>query len=346
MEYRTLGHTDIRVSAICLGTMTFGQQNSGDEAHAQLDYAIEQGINFIDTAEMYPVPPRAETVTRTETIVGNWLKKQPRDKIVLATKVAGPRRNMQWIRGGPQSLDRANIREAVDSSLKRLQTDYIDLYQLHWPERNVPMFGQYQFDPSQETREWVSIREQLEALAELVLEGKVRAVGVSNEQPWGVMEFLRVAREYGLPRIASIQNCYNLINRGFEFGQTEIVHREQLGLLAYSPLAFGHLTAKYQDDPQASGRVTQFKGFAQRYEKPNVQPAVSAYAALARKHGMTPAQMALSFVYRRWFVTSTIVGATSMPQLQENIAAWDKPLPEELLRELEQLHLRYRNPAP
>lgn len=346
MDYRTLGHTDIRVSAVCLGTMTFGQQNSETEAHDQLDYAFANGINFIDTAEMYPVPPRAETVTRTETIVGTWLKKQPRDKVILATKVAGPRRNMQWIRSGPTSLDRTNIRAAIEGSLQRLQTDYIDLYQLHWPERNVPMFGQYQFDPSQENKEWVPIREQLEALAELVKEGKVRAVGVSNEQPWGVMEFLRIAKEYDLPRIASIQNCYNLINRGFEFGQAEIAYREKLGLLAYSPLAFGHLTAKYQDDPQASGRVTQFKGFAQRYEKPNVQPAVTAYAALACKHGMTPAQMALSFVFHRWFVASTIVGATSMQQLEENIGAWEKPLSEELLKEIEQLHLRYMNPAP
>jgi aryl-alcohol dehydrogenase-like predicted oxidoreductase len=346
MDYRTLGHTNIRVSAICLGTMTFGQQNTEAEAHAQLDYAVAKGINFIDTAEMYPVPPRAETVTRTETIVGTWLKKQPRDKVIVATKVAGPRRNMQWIRGGPTALDRTNIRAAIEGSLQRLQTDYIDLYQLHWPERNVPMFGQYQFDPAQENKEWVPIREQLEALAELVKEGKVRAVGVSNEQPWGVMEFLRIAKEHALPRIASIQNCYNLINRGFEFGQAEIVFREKLSLLAYSPLAFGHLTAKYHDDPQASGRVTQFKGFAQRYEKPNVQPAVAAYAELARKHGLSPAQMALSFVFRRWFVASTIIGATSMQQLEENIAAWEKPLPEELLKEIEQLHLRYMNPAP
>jgi aryl-alcohol dehydrogenase-like predicted oxidoreductase len=346
MDYRFLGTSSLNVSAVCLGTMTFGQQNSETEAHAQLDYAVAHGINFIDTAEMYPVPPRADTVTRTETIVGNWLKKQPRDRIILGTKVAGPRRNMEWIRGGPEGLDRANIREAIEGSLKRLQTDYIDLYQLHWPERNVPMFGQYQFDPSQENKAGVPIREQLETLAELVLEGKVRYVGVSNEQPWGVMEFLRMAKEYDLPRIASIQNCYNLINRGFEFGLTEIAYRENVGLLAYSPLAFGHLTAKYQSDPQAQGRVTQFKGFAQRYDKPNVQPAVAAYAALARKHGMTPAQMALSFVYRRWFVTSTLVGATSMPQLEENISAWEKPLSEEIMKEIEGLHLRYMNPAP
>lgn len=346
MEYRTLGNSTLNVSAICLGTMTFGQQNTEAEAHAQLDYAVSRGINFIDTAEMYPVPPRADTVTRTETIVGKWLRQQPRDKIILGTKVAGPRRNMAWIRNGPPALDRTNIRLAIEGSLKRLQTDYIDLYQLHWPERNVPMFGQYQFDPKQENKAWVAIREQLEALAELVKEGKVRAVGVSNEQPWGVMEFLRLAREHDLPRIASIQNCYNLINRGFEFGLAEIVYRENLSLLAYSPLAFGHLTAKYQAHPPASGRATQFQGFAQRYEKPNVQPAVAAYAELARRHGMTPAQMALSFVYGRWFATSTIIGATSMEQLQENIGAWNRPLTEEILHDIEQVHLRYMNPAP
>ena len=351
MEYRTLGTSDLKVSAICLGTMTFGQQNTEAEAHAQLDYAFQHGVNFIDTAEMYPVPPRAETVTRTETIVGNWLKHQPRDKVVLATKIAGPRRNMEWIRGGPKALDRANIRAAVDGSLARLQTDYIDLYQLHWPERNVPMFGQYQFDPTQEfesgqQKEWVPILEQLEALAELVQEGKIRHIGVSNEQAWGVTEFLRLSQQYHLPRIASIQNCYNLINRGFEFGLAEIAYREKVGLLAYSPLAFGHLTGKYLTDPQAAGRVTLFKGFAQRYDKPNVQPACAAYAALAAKHNLSPATLALSFVMHRWFVSSTIVGATSLQQLEENLNAWQKPLSDEILKEIEALHLRYMNPAP
>jgi len=352
MEYRRLGNSDLNVSAVCLGTMTYGQQNTESEAHAQLDYAFSQGINFIDTAEMYPVPPRADTVTRTETIIGTWLKNQPRDKVVLATKVAGPRRAMGWIRGGPQALDRANIREALEGSLKRLQTDYVDLYQLHWPERNVPMFGQYQFDPAQELnadgqeKQWVPIREQLEALSELVKEGKIRHVGVSNEYAWGVMEFLRIAGEYKLPRIVSIQNCYNLINRGFEFSMTEISYREKIGLLAYSPLAFGHLSGKYLGNDQASGRVTQFKGFAQRYEKPNVQPATAAYADLARKHGLSPVEMALSFVYRRWFVASTIIGATNLAQLKENIGAWQKPLSDEIYREIEALHLRYMNPAP
>lgn len=356
MQYRRLGNTDLEVSAVCLGTMTFGDQNTQEEAHSQLDYAISKGINFIDTAEMYPVPPKAETYTKTESIVGNWLKKQPRDKIILGGKVAGPRRGMDWIRGGPPSLDRNNIRSAIEESLKRLQTDYIDVYQLHWPERNVPMFGQYQFDPANEFessahhqgqhKKWVPIRTQLETLAELIKEGKVRAIGLSNEQPWGLMEFLRIAREYDLPQVASLQNCYNLINRGMEFGMTEILYRENVSLLAYSPLAFGHLTGKYIDNPEAKGRVTMFLGYAQRYKKPNVFPAAAAYSKLAREHGMTPTQMALAFVYHRWFVTSTIIGATNMIQLSENIDAFQTKLTPEVLQEIEKLHLTMMNPAP
>ena len=356
MEYTTLGNTALKVSKICLGTMTYGDQNTEPEAHEQLDYAVAQGINFIDTAEMYPVPPQVETCTRTEVIVGNWLKKQPRDRIVLSGKVAGPRRGMHWIRGGPPALDRANIRAAIEGSLKRLQTDYIDVYQLHWPERNVPMFGQYQFDPAGEfesgiyqqgeKKAWVSIHNQLETLAELIKEGKVRYIGLSNEQPWGVMEFVRIAREYDLPLIASVQNGYNLINRGMEFGMSEVLYRENVGLLAYSPLAFGHLTAKYVDNPEARGRVTMFLGYAQRYNKPNVFPACAAYAKLARAHGLTSTQLALSFVYHRWFVSSTIIGATSLVQLKENIAAWDTQLSPEVLQEIEYLHLTMMNPAP
>jgi len=356
MQYTKLARTDLNVSKVCLGTMTYGDQNTEAEAHAQLDYAMARGINFIDTAEMYPVPPKADTYTRTESMVGTWLKKQPRDQIVLAGKVSGPRRGLDWIRGGPPSLDRANIRAAIEGSLQRLQTDYIDLYQLHWPERNVPMFGQYQFDPAGEfesgvyqqgeERAWVSIQNQLETLAELVQEGKVRYVGLSNEQPWGVMEFVRIAKAYNLPHIASVQNCYNLINRGMEFGMAEVLYREQVGLLAYSPLAFGHLTAKYIDNPEAKGRVTMFLGYAQRYKKPGVFPASAAYAKLARAHGLTPTQLALSFVYHRWFVTSTIIGATTMQQLKENIDAWDTKLAPEVLQEIEHLHLTMMNPAP
>lgn len=352
MEYTQLGNTQIKVSKVCLGTMTYGDQNTQAEAHAQLDYAQAQGINFIDTAEMYPVPPKADTYTRTETIVGNWLKHQPRDQIILGGKVAGPRRGMDWIRGGPPNLDRANIRAAIEDSLKRLQTDYIDVYQLHWPERNVPMFGQYQFDPTQELdgaghqKQWVSIHNQLETLAELVQEGKIRAVGLSNEQPWGLMEFLRIANAYKLPRVATVQNCYNLINRGMEFGMAEVLYRENVSLLAYSPLAFGHLTAKYVDNPTAPGRVNMFLGYAQRYKKPVVFAACAAYAKLARAHGLTPTQLALSFVYHRWFVSSTIIGATNMAQLEENVAAWQVHLSAEVLAEIEQLHLTMMNPAP
>ena len=345
MEYRTLGNTELKVSAVCLGTMTFGQQNDEGEAHSQLDYALERGINFIDTAEMYPVPARAETFTRTESIVGSWLGKQPRDRIVLATKIAGPRRSMEWIRGGPEALDRANIRAAVEGSLARLQTDYIDLYQLHWPERNVPMFGGDQFDPAEET-DALPIRDQLEVLAELVEEGKIRYLGLSNETPWGVMSFLRLAEEHGLPRAVSIQNAYNLLNRTYEYGLAEITYRESISLLAYSPLGFGYLSGKYLPGAGGQGRATLFKPFTQRYQKPGVEPAVSAYVELARQQGISPVQLALSYVYRRWFVTSTIIGATTMEQLSEDIDAWELPLPEAVHKEIEVLHRRFTNPAP
>ncbi len=350
-NYRKLGQSDLLISPITLGTMTFGEQNTESEAFLQLDWAVSHGINFIDTAEMYPVPPKENTFTATETIVGHWLKKQKREDIVLATKAAGPRRALNWIRNGPKAFDEKNLREAVEGSLKRLQTDYIDLYQLHWPERNVPMFGQYKFDPSAEMegsklKEWVPIHEQLEALNRLVQEGKIKYIGISNEQSWGAMEFIRIAKEKKLPLIASIQNCYNLINRGLEFGMTEILYREKIGFLAYSPLAFGHLTGKYLKDIDARGRVTLFKGFAQRYDKPNVFPAVKAYEALALKHGMTLTKMALAFAYHQWFVTSTIIGATSLDQLKENIEAYNISLSKELLGEIEIIHLTHMNPAP
>ncbi len=352
MQYRQLGNSDLKVSSVCLGTMTYGDQNTQAEAHEQLDYALAQGINFIDTAEMYPVPPKAETFTRTETMIGHWLKNQARDRIVLGSKVAGRNRGLNYIRGGDDSLTRDNIRSAIHDSLKRLQTDYIDLYQLHWPERNVPLFGQYQFDPKLELdaqgtqKSWVSIHTQLETLAELIAEGKVRAIGLSNEQPWGIMEFLRISKEYNLPRVATLQNSYHLMNRTIDFGISEILYRENVSLLAYSPLAFGHLTGKYIDDPQAKGRVTQFLGYAQRYNKPNVAAASAAYSKLARDNGLTPTQLALSFVMHRWSVTSTIIGATSMAQLQENIGAWNTTLSPEVLQEIDKLHLAMTNPAP
>ncbi|MEI8363657.1 MAG: aldo/keto reductase [Betaproteobacteria bacterium] len=352
MQYRQLGGSNLNVSAVCLGTMTYGDQNTEAEAHEQLDYALAHGINFIDTAEMYPVPPKAETFTRTETMLGHWLKNQQRDKIILGSKVAGRNRGLSWIRNGDESLTKANIRSAIHDSLKRLQTDYIDLYQLHWPERNVPLFGQYQFDPKLELdaqgnqKAWVSIHSQLDTLAELIQEGKVRAIGLSNEQPWGIMEFLRLSKEYNLPRVATLQNSYHLMNRTVDFGISEILYRENVSLLAYSPLAFGHLTGKYLDDPQAKGRVTMFLGYAQRYNKPNVAAASVAYAKLARDHGLTPTQLALSFVMHRWCVTSTIIGATNMMQLKENIAAWNTTLSPEVMLEIDRLHLLMTNPAP
>lgn len=345
MKYRQLGSSDLQVSSLCLGTMTFGQQNTEAEAHDQLDAAVAAGVNFIDVAEMYPVPARAETYGETERIVGTWLRRQPRDKVILATKVAGPARRMEWIRGGPVALDEINIRQAIEGSLRRLQTDHVDLYQLHWPERNQPLFGQTEFDPAEE-RPCTPIRTQIEALAGLVREGKVRHVGLSNEHPWGVMAFQQAAREYGLPVVVSIQNAYNLLNRVFESGLAEVCYRENVGLLAYSVLAFGHLTGKYVRDANAAGRINLFPNFGQRYHKPNVQPAVEAYVRVADAFGLTPTQLALAFVHSRWFVRSTIIGATSVKQLQENLAAADIPMTKELQVAVAEVHARYTNPAP
>ena len=352
MDFVQLGQSDLSVSKVCLGTMTFGDQNTQIEAHEQLDYAVAQGINFIDTAEMYPVPPKAESYTRTETIIGHWLKNQARDKLIIGSKISGPNRGLGWIRNNEFSLDRATIRNALHDSLTRLQTDYIDLYQIHWPERNVPLFGQYQFDAANELdengneKQWVSIHNQLETLAELVKEGKIRAIGLSNEQPWGVMEFMRCAKQYNLPHIATLQNAYNLLNRHIDFGMSEICYRENVSLLAYSPLGFGHLSGKYVENPDAKGRVTLFRGYAQRYTKHNVAAASAAYAQLARAHDLTPAQLALSFVMQRWCVASTIIGATSMMQLQENIGAYNVKLSPEIIKEIDAIHLRFTNPAP
>lgn len=342
---RPLGNTGLQIPDICLGTMTFGEQTPEADAHAQLDYVLENGVNFLDTAEMYAVPPRAETCGASETIIGNWLKRQPREQVLIATKVAGPSRNLDWIRNGPLTMDRNNIRAAIEGSLRRLQTDYIDLYQLHWPERNQPMFGQWQYDPTKE-RAGTPIRQQLEVLAELVREGKVRHIGVSNEHPWGILEFKRWARELDLPHIVTTQNAFSLLNRIFENGLAEVCHREHVGLLAYSPLAFGHLSGKYLRDPAAPGRLTQWPGFGARYTKPNVAPAVAAYVELAAQHGLTPTQLALGFVRSRPFVSSTIIGASSLPQLKETLPAMHTTLSAETLAAIDEIHLRYTNPAP
>lgn len=344
MEYRQLGTSDLEVSALALGTMTFGEQNSEAEAHAQLDLAVARGVNFIDTAEMYPVPPRAETVHRTESHIGSWLKHQPRDKLILATKITGAARGFSWIRNGPR-ISREQINAAIDGSLRRLQTDCIDLYQIHWPDRYVPMFGAAGYDIAQE-RDSVPIAEQLQALAELVRAGKVRHIGLSNETPWGVNEFVRCAESLGLPKIVSIQNAYHLMNRTFEAGLAEVCRHANVGLLAYSPLAFGWLSGKYLADPQARGRVTLFPGFGQRYNKPNVPAAAKEYVRIANEAGLSPARMALAYARTRWFTGSVILGATSLQQLNENLDSAEVTLSAEVLEQIEAAHKLYPNPAP
>lgn len=345
MEYRKLGHSELNVSDICLGTMTWGEQNTEAEAHEQLDYALSRGINFIDAAEMYPVPPRAETQGRTEAILGTWLKTARREKVVVATKITSTGRGFAWVRGGPTAIDRRSVQAAVDGSLQRLQTDYIDLYQIHWPDRYVPSFGTWSYDPAQE-RSSVPIEEQLEALAAVAQAGKVRYFGLSNETPWGVMEFVRVASEKRLPRVVSTQNAYNLLNRTFEMGLAEVHRHLDVPLLAYSPLAFGHLSGKYLGGAKPEGaRLTRFPAFGPRYARRNVPEATAAYAELAAKSGLSAATMAIAFVRSRWFTASTIIGARTMEQLRENIAAGEVTLAAEVVASINDIHDRYPHPA-
>ncbi len=347
MIYRPLADTGLTVSALCLGTMTFGEQNNEREAFEQLDTALAAGINFIDTAEMYSIPPRAETMGSTETIIGRWLAQRGcRDQVVIATKVAGPGGDwLSYIRGGDNHLDRSNILAAADASLRRLQTDVIDLYQLHWPERQNNRFGQLGYEHHDDA-ERVTLLQTLEALSELVHAGKVRHVGVSNETPWGLMRLLHLAEQHDLPRMVSIQNPYSLLNRTFEIGLAEISHREDVGLLAYSPLGFGVLSGKYLNGqlPEAS-RLRLFPDYT-RYSNPQAQKATHDYVALARDHGLDPAQMALAFVTGRSFVTSNIIGATTLAQLHSNLDSADLSLSDELLEDIEQIHTRHPNPSP
>jgi aryl-alcohol dehydrogenase-like predicted oxidoreductase len=334
------------VSELCLGTMTFGEQNSEAEAHAQLDTAMAAGINFIDTAEIYPVPPRAETQGLTERHIGTWLKQRGgRDRLVLASKVAGPGAWISYLRDGGNRLDRPNIAAALDASLARLQTDYLDLYQLHWPDRETNFFGKLGYEPSAEDRS-IPLLETLEALAEQVQAGKVRHIGLSNETPWGLMTCLRLAERHGLPRPVTIQNPYNLLNRSFEIGLAEVALRERCGLLAYSPLGFGVLSGKYLNGVRPPGaRLTLFQRFS-RYSDPEAERATSAYVALARRHGLDPAQMALAWVTGRPFVTSSIIGATTLEQLAGNLASLDLTLSEEVIAGIEAIHRGQPNPAP
>jgi len=351
MQTTRLGRSALDVTRVCLGTMTFGEQVDEAGSHAILDRALERGVNFIDTAEMYPVPPTANTYTRTETIIGQWFAARPgaRQRVVLATKVAGPARGMDWVRGGAPDVSPQGIEQACNASLRRLQTDVIDLYQIHWPNRNVPSFGAIYYDPKHDAPQ-TSIHDQLLALGKLVQAGKVRAIGLSNETPWGVAEFLRVAEAHGLQRIATVQNGYSLSNRSVDNGLDETLHHSGVGLLAYSPLAFGLLTGKYDErgfgDSANRGRMVLFERFRQqRWGRPESIAAARRYNALAREHGLTPTQMALAFCYGSWRVASTIIGVTSVAQLDECLDAWGTTLSPELLATIDRIRWEIRDPA-
>ena len=344
MKTRPMGHTDLKVTELCLGTMTWGEQNTEAEAHEQMDYAVAQGINFFDTAEMYPVPPCAETQGRTEQYIGSWFAKSgKRNNITLATKITGPG-DFAYLRCGAK-LDRKSVLSACDTSLQRLRTDYIDLYQIHWPERNTNYFGKLGYAPRDDATA-TPIEETLSALAELVKAGKVRHIGLSNETPWGLAEYLRLHREKNLPRVVSVQNPFSLLNRSYEIGLAEFAHRERIGLLAYSPLAMGILTGKYLDGARpSSARLVLFKRFT-RYMNERADAAAREYVALARQQGLDPAQMALAYVTAQPFVTSTIIGATTIAQLRSNIASAAITLNEDVQRGIEKIHQVYTIPCP
>lgn len=351
MQTIQLGASDLRVTPVCLGTMTFGEQVGETEAHALMDRAVARGVNFLDTAEMYAVPARQETYGATETIIGRWLAARPgmRQQVVLASKVAGPSRGMPWIRAG-EGMTADDIVASCEASLRRLGTDVIDLYQIHWPERNVPAFGAIYFDPAGE-RTQTSIYEQLQAMEKLVRQGKVRYVGLSNETPYGVHEFVRVAEQFDVPRVATVQNPYCLVNRVVDNGLDETMHRLGVSLLAYSPLAFGLLTGKYDatgtDSPDApQGRIARFASVRkQRWGRPEALAAARRYNALAREHGLTPTQMALAFCYGNWRVASTIIGVTTLAQLDEDLDAWGTALAPELLAAIDGIRREQRDPA-
>ena len=345
MEYREIPRSDLKVSLIGLGTMTWGEQNTEAEGHEQMDYALEQGVNLFDVAEMYPVPPVAETCHETERIIGTWFADRgKRDQVILATKVVGPGSHMTHIREGAR-LDRPNIMAAVEGSLKRLQTDYIDLYQLHWPDRPVPLVGGRDYQPPKQD-DSVPIEETLKVLGELVDQGKVRYIGLSNETPWGAMKFLQAAESLGLPRIVTIQNSYNLLNRTFDAGLSEVCHYEDLRSLPYSPLAFGRLTGKYRGGVMPEGaRLTLWERFA-RYNGPHSDAAIEEYARIAYEAGMSLTQMSLAWINQRHHVASNLIGATSMDQLKENIASVEVSLPGEVRKAIDTVHHRFPNPCP
>ena len=346
MQYRQLGHSNITVSVICLGTMTWGEQNTEADAHEQMDYAIENGVNFFDVAEMYSIPPREETFGETERCIGTWFnKRNNRDKIILASKVVGRSDWFPYIRGGHACLDRKNIEAALNDSLKRLQTDYIDLYQLHWPDRKTNFFGKlgFEYDPDDNS---VPIEETLEVMNDIINSGKVRYFGLSNETPWGAMSFVKAADEKNYPRPVSIQNPYSLLNRSFEIGLSEVSHRENIGLLAYSPLGFGVLSGKYLNNARPkNARLTLYEEY-NRYSNPHAISATEAYVNIARENHLDAAQMALAYVNSRAFLTSNIIGATTMEQLKTNIDSVNIKLGDSIIEQIESVHKAIPNPSP
>jgi len=346
MKFKKLGHTNIDVSLICLGTMNMGEQNTQEEGFEQMDYSFDQGVNFFDTAEVYAVPPRQETQGKTEVIIGNWfVKSKKREKIILATKMVGP--GVEWIRNGGGNYTEENIALAIDGSLKRLQTDYIDLYQLHWPERNTNYFGKRNYDHDSKEGKWNDLESVLTALKKFVDQGKIKYIGVSNETPWGLSKFLEIAEQLNLPRIVSVQNPYNLLNRAYDIGMSEISMREKVGLLAYSPLAIGYLSGKYRDNQiPKNSRIGLFGDFWTRYKEDNAKKAVDDYYKLAKENGLTLTQMSLAFVNSRPFMTSNIIGATTMEQLTENIGTADIDLSDEIIEKINLIHSNNPNPTP
>jgi len=349
MQFRPLADTGILLPEICLGTMTFGEQNTQEQAFQQLDYALDQGVYFWDTAEMYPVPPKPETQGATERIIGNWIAARGgRDKLFLASKIAGPSQGGSHIRDGKTRFVADEISAAIDQSLSRLQTDYIDLYQLHWPQRPTNFFGKLGYGNAEaaEDRTVTDLEETLTALQDEIKKGRIRYIGLSNETPWGTMKFLHLAEKLGLSKFVSVQNPYNLLNRTYEIGMSEIAHYEGVGLLAYSPLAFGYLTGKFRHGARpANARVTLFSRFS-RYSNPQSEWATEQYAQLAEQHGLSLTQLALAFIKQQFFVTSTIIGATNLDQLKENIHAFEIDLSEEILKGIEAIHRQQPNPAP
>jgi aryl-alcohol dehydrogenase-like predicted oxidoreductase len=346
MKFKKLGNTDLKVSLICLGTMTWGEQNSQEDAFEQMDYALDKGVNFFDTAEMYAVPSTKESFGKTEAIIGNWFKKRNnREKVILATKVSGP--GQTWVRGGGLQYTKENITAALEGSLKRLKTNYIDLYQLHWPERNTNFFGKLGYKHEKEEKEWNSIESVLEVLKQFVEQGKIRYIGLSNESAWGLSKFLELSKSYNLPRVMSVQNPYNLLNRTYEIGLAEISIREQSGLLAYSPLASGVLTGKYRDNQKPKGsRLQLFPDYFPRYYKKLSFLAVEEYFKVAQKRKISLTQLSLAFVNQQPFVTSNIIGATTIKQLKENIESVDCRLSYEIINEINLIHKNNPNPAP